>query len=87
MQAPMTGWLIAARFVSGVGLGAEIVVGYATLLEFVPPGPEGPSERKRTDTGGEFRVGRLFTGVRDRRTCLCGRSGPLGGRVDGGWGR
>src|SRR5262249_14288106 len=30
-------WLIAARFIMGVGLGAEIVVGYVTLAEFVPP--------------------------------------------------
>jgi putative MFS transporter len=30
-------WLIAARFVMGLGLGAEIVVGYSTLTEFVPP--------------------------------------------------
>lgn len=35
--APSMAWLIAARFVSGIGLGAEIVVGYATLLEFIPP--------------------------------------------------
>lgn len=35
--APSMGWLIAARFVSGIGLGAEIVIGYATMLEFVPP--------------------------------------------------
>ena len=35
--APSMGWLIAARFVSGIGLGAEIVVGYATMLEFIPP--------------------------------------------------
>ena len=39
--APNMGWLIAARLVSGVGLGAEIVVGYATLLEFIPPGHRG----------------------------------------------
>src|SRR2546427_9639249 len=26
-----------ARFVIGLGLGAEIVVGYSTLTEFVPP--------------------------------------------------
>ena len=39
--APSMGWLIAARFFSGVGLGAEIVVGYATLLEFIPPGHRG----------------------------------------------
>jgi MFS transporter, putative metabolite:H+ symporter len=35
--APSIEWLIAARFVMGVGLGAEIVVGYVTLSEFVPP--------------------------------------------------
>ena len=35
--APSIDWLIAARFVMGVGLGAEIVVGYVTLSEFVPP--------------------------------------------------
>jgi MFS transporter, putative metabolite:H+ symporter len=29
------------RFVMGVGLGAEIVVGYATLTEFVPPKSRG----------------------------------------------
>lgn len=35
--APSIEGLIAARFVMGVGLGAEIVVGYVTLSEFVPP--------------------------------------------------
>src|SRR4051795_468316 len=35
--APDMDWLIAARFVMGLGLGAEIVVGYSTLTEFVPP--------------------------------------------------
>jgi putative MFS transporter len=35
--APSMGWLIAARFVMGLGLGAEIVVGYVTVSEFVPP--------------------------------------------------
>ena len=35
--SPSIEWLIAARFVMGVGLGAEIVVGYVTLSEFVPP--------------------------------------------------
>jgi MFS transporter, putative metabolite:H+ symporter len=34
--APSMYWLIAARFVMGLGLGAEIVVGYGTLSEFVP---------------------------------------------------
>jgi MFS transporter, putative metabolite:H+ symporter len=33
--------LIWARFVIGLGLGAEIVVGYSTLTEFVPPGVRG----------------------------------------------
>ena len=39
--APTMNWLIAARFVSGIGLGAEIVIGYATLLEFMPPAHRG----------------------------------------------
>ncbi len=34
--APSMTILIALRFVMGVGLGAEIVVGYSTLAEFVP---------------------------------------------------
>jgi putative MFS transporter len=33
--------LIACRFVQGVGFGAEIVVGYGTLTEFVPPKTRG----------------------------------------------
>jgi putative MFS transporter len=33
--------LIALRFVMGLGLGAEIVVGYSTLTEFVPPQSRG----------------------------------------------
>jgi putative MFS transporter len=34
--APSMSWLIFFRFVMGVGLGAEIVVGYSTLSEFIP---------------------------------------------------
>jgi putative MFS transporter len=34
--APSMTWLIALRFLMGIGLGAEIVVGYSTLNEFVP---------------------------------------------------
>jgi MFS transporter, putative metabolite:H+ symporter len=33
--------LIICRFVQGLGLGAEIVVGYSTLTEFVPPRTRG----------------------------------------------
>src|SRR6476660_3103204 len=33
--------LVACRFVQGLGLGAEIVVGYSTLTEFVPPKTRG----------------------------------------------
>jgi putative MFS transporter len=33
--------LIALRFVMGLGLGAEIVVGYSTMTEFVPPRTRG----------------------------------------------
>jgi MFS transporter, putative metabolite:H+ symporter len=39
--APSMPWLIAAGFVMGLGLGAEIVVGYSSLTEFVPPGSRG----------------------------------------------
>ncbi len=33
--------LIVCRFVQGLGLGAEIVVGYSTMTEFVPPQTRG----------------------------------------------
>src|SRR5579864_5141813 len=33
--------LIGLRFVMGLGLGAEIVVGYSTMTEFVPPASRG----------------------------------------------
>jgi putative MFS transporter len=33
--------LIICRFIQGLGLGAEIVVGYSTLTEFVPPQTRG----------------------------------------------
>lgn len=33
--------LIVCRFIQGLGLGAEIVVGYSTLTEFVPPTSRG----------------------------------------------
>jgi putative MFS transporter len=39
--APSIGWLIVARFFMGIGLGAEIVVGYSTISEFVPPTQRG----------------------------------------------
>jgi len=38
---PTMNWLIVCRFVQGLGLGAEIVVGYSTLTEFVPPKTRG----------------------------------------------
>ncbi len=39
--APNMQVLIWLRFVMGIGLGAEIVVGYATLAEFIPPSHRG----------------------------------------------
>ena len=39
--APTIEALIACRFVMGLGLGAEIVVGYSTMTEFVPPASRG----------------------------------------------
>ena len=35
--APSMPWLIAIRFVMGIGLGAEFVVGYSLITEFMPP--------------------------------------------------
>jgi len=39
--APTMEWLILFRAVIGVGLGAEIVVGYSMVSEFVPPASRG----------------------------------------------
>ena len=39
--APSMNWLIAIRCVMGVGLGAEFVVGYGMMSEFVPPANRG----------------------------------------------
>lgn len=39
--APSMPWLIACRLVMGIGLGAEIVVGYSTLIEMTPPKQRG----------------------------------------------
>jgi MFS transporter, putative metabolite:H+ symporter len=39
--APNIETLIGLRFFMGIGLGAELVLGYATLAEFVPPGKRG----------------------------------------------
>lgn len=39
--APTMHWLIAARFFMGLGLGAEIVVGYGSVGEFIPPAVRG----------------------------------------------
>ncbi|WP_454727213.1 MULTISPECIES: MFS transporter [Cupriavidus] len=39
--APSMGWLIVFRLLMGIGLGAEIVVGYSTISEFVPPASRG----------------------------------------------
>jgi len=39
--APSMHWLIAIRFVMGVGMGAEYVMGYGLITEFLPPGKRG----------------------------------------------
>jgi putative MFS transporter len=39
--APSIGVLILLRFIMGVGLGAENVVGYSTMTEFIPPQARG----------------------------------------------
>lgn len=38
---PTVQWVIATRLVCGLGLGAEIVIGYSTLAEFVAPRSRG----------------------------------------------
>jgi MFS transporter, putative metabolite:H+ symporter len=54
--APSMIYLVVARFVMGIGLGAEIVVGYATLIEYIPP-----SHRGRWGAGlSMFMNGALF---------------------------
>lgn len=39
--APSMIWLIVCRFFMGLGLGAEIVVGYGSIGEFIPPAVRG----------------------------------------------
>lgn len=39
--APSMPWLIPARFVMGVGMGAEYVMGYGLIIEFMPPAHRG----------------------------------------------
>jgi putative MFS transporter len=39
--APSMDWLIVIRCIMGIGLGAEFVVGYGMISEFVPPGHRG----------------------------------------------
>ena len=39
--APSMGWLIGARFCMGIGMGAEIVVGYVAITELLPPASRG----------------------------------------------
>ncbi len=39
--APSMDWLIVARGLMGIGLGAEYVTGYSMVSEFVPPGRRG----------------------------------------------
>jgi MFS transporter, putative metabolite:H+ symporter len=39
--APSMNWLIVCRFFMGLGLGAEIVVGYGSMGEFIPPSVRG----------------------------------------------
>src|SRR5262249_16753388 len=39
--APSMPGLIAARFVMGIGMGAEFVIGYGFISEFVPPARRG----------------------------------------------
>lgn len=53
--APSMYFLIGCRFIMGIGLGAELVLGYSTLAEFVPPSKRGRLSAAMaliTQTGG-----------------------------------
>ena len=39
--APSIDWLIAARLIMGIGIGAEVVCGYVMVGEFMPPNQRG----------------------------------------------
>jgi len=39
--SPTMGWLTASRFAMGLGMGAEFVIAYTMLSEFVPPATRG----------------------------------------------
>src|SRR5579863_167133 len=39
--APSMPWLIGIRLIMGLGLGAELAIGYSTVSEFVPPHKRG----------------------------------------------
>jgi putative MFS transporter len=60
--APSMNWLIALRFIQGIGLGGEIVIGYAMLSEFVPPAVRGRwSAALALAANGALFVSTLFT--------------------------
>ena len=50
--APSMPWLIAARFIMGIGMGAEYVMGYGLVIEFVPPSHRGRYLGKLALIGG-----------------------------------
>ncbi|AXF06228.1 MFS transporter (plasmid) [Paraburkholderia hospita] len=50
--APSMQWLIAARFIMGIGMGAEYVMGYGLIIEFVPPSHRGRYLGKLALIGG-----------------------------------
>ena len=78
--APSMEVLIVLRFLMGVGLGAENVVGYSTMTEFVPASVRGPLAGLRGGAGGDrpagVGAGRLAAGAVFR----------LAGDVRAGWG-
>ncbi len=68
--APNMAILIACRFVMGFGLGAENVVGYSTMTEFVPAKTRGkwlgPDGGLRRDGPAGVAAGRVAGGARIR---------------------
>ncbi len=83
--APSMRWLIGIRLIMGLGLGAELAIGYSTMSEFVPPSAPWPLDRPAHADNQcrccRFGVGRLLRDPRARLASAVrgGGSGRTGG--------
>ena len=86
--SPTMGWLTVSRFLMGLGMGAEFVIAYTMLSEFVPPKSRGRWQASMAviSNGAVFISSsvrffdhsalRLALGVRYRRRRCAGRLVP-----------